>query len=147
MSRRKGQVTDELRSRLRAAGLRATSARLAVLRRLIDARGPVSHGEVWERLRESGIDRATVYRNLLDLTDAGLARRGDLGDHVWRFELLGQPGEPDGDPHAHFVCNECGTVECLPDGSVSVRAVRGAPRALRGKSVSVQLSGVCDTCD
>jgi len=43
--------------------------------------------EVFAELQAEGWDRATLYRNLVDMTDAGLLRRVDLGDHVWRYEL------------------------------------------------------------
>ena len=136
----------ELQTRLRSGGLRATSARITVLRCLLDAEGPLSHAEVYERVGDTGFDRATVYRNLIDLTECGLARRYDLGDHVWRFELADTAEEHAADPHPHFVCNECGTIECLPDGTIAVHAARGAPRALRHGNLEVQLRGVCDSC-
>src|SRR5688572_31535064 len=79
-----------LREELHAAGLRATGPRLAVLRSLYAATGPVSHGDVAASLAGEGWDRATVYRNLMDLTEAGLLKRTDHGDHTWRFERRGK---------------------------------------------------------
>lgn len=135
-----------LRARLRDNGLRATAARVAVLEGLSDAEGPLSHAEVYALVEDEGFDRATVYRNLIDLTEVGLARRYDLGDHVWRFELADEADAHAEDPHPHFVCNECGIIECLPDDAVALRAVRGAPRSLRGPGLEVQLRGLCDAC-
>lgn len=137
---------DDLRARIRAAGLRVTAPRVAVLRSLIDAAAPQSHGELAERLASEGWDRATIYRNLTDLTEAGLARRTDLGDHVWRFELQAEGKAHSAGSHPHFLCNECGDVVCLPDESVQVSAARGAPRALRKKGVEIQIRGRCDRC-
>ncbi len=135
----------DLKQKLRGAGLRGTSARLAVLRQLYKAQSPTTHADVAEHLAAAGFDRATIYRNLIDLTDAGFVRRTDVGDHVWRFELVSD--ELGGDePHPHFICSECGTVECLPEGAVEVRAVRGAPRSLRKQGVEVQLRGRCNDC-
>jgi Fur family ferric uptake transcriptional regulator len=141
-------ITDvALRDVLRAAGLRATSGRVAVLRRLMQSRTPLSHAQVCELLAPAGMDRATVYRNLVDLADAGLVRRTDHGDHVWRFEWVGaeQPAHA-ADAHPHFVCSDCGAVACLPADAVSVRAVRGVPRALRRQAVEVRVRGLCDAC-
>lgn len=138
--------TSDLQTRLRAHGLRATSARVAVLRCLLEEGGPLSHAEVYDLVHDAGFDRATVYRNLVDLTEAGLARRYDLGDHVWRFELLTAADADDADRHPHFVCNECGTIECLPDESVAFRPVAGSPRALRQRAMEIQVRGLCDTC-
>lgn len=136
----------ELRARLRAAGLRATSARVAVLGALAGLERPVSHGEVCDVLAADGFDRATVYRNLADLTEAGLVRRTDHGDHLWRFELVGRDVHEAPDPHPHFVCTECGSVECLPDGVVVVSSGKGAPKAIRTGVYEVQVRGACNAC-
>ena len=74
--RRKASTLESLRDRLRQAGLRSTGARLAVLRVLERASSPMSHAEVHEQVVEDGFDRATIYRNLMDLTDAGMLARG-----------------------------------------------------------------------
>src|SRR5262245_2543452 len=76
-----------LREMLATRGLRVTSSRLLVLGELSKEGPPVSHPELAERLAERGLDRVTVYRNLVALTDAGLLVRTQLSDHVWRYEL------------------------------------------------------------
>lgn len=140
----KSSDLGELQQRLRSAGLRATAPRVAVLRLLMHSSSPVTHAEVAERVASSGFDRATIYRNLMDLTARGFVRRADVGDHVWRFELVRDAGhEP---THPHFVCNECGTVACLPAEAVTVRPVRGAPRAFKRPGIQIQVSGVCNDC-
>ncbi len=138
--------TDELRDVLRGAGLRATLPRVEVLRQLIQARSALSHGELADRLVGRGFDRATVYRNLLDLTEVGLVRRTDVGDHVWRFELIPSGPRHRDEEHPHFICSGCGVVACLPETVVSVRPGARAPRALRRKGLAVQLRGLCDAC-
>jgi Fur family ferric uptake transcriptional regulator len=135
---------DELRAAIRGAHLRATPSRVAVLALLRGEAQPLSHGDVAERLAGEGWDRATIYRNLTDLAEAGLLARADLGDHVWRFEAVG--GAHAQARHPHFVCTECGAVACLPGLEISVASVRGAPRALRQRQVEVQVKGVCDAC-
>lgn len=101
----------DIREKLRALGLRATPARMAVCRVLADAQGPLTHAEVANCLDVHGIDRTTVFRNLNDLCEVGLLRRLEVGDHVYRFELrLPQSSESD---HPHFVCIDCGEVQCL----------------------------------
>lgn len=137
---------DELRALLRGRGLRATAPRLSVLRSLRGRTTPVSHGDLAEQLAPEGWDRATIYRNLLDLTEVGLVRRTDVGDHVWRFELRADGEGHEGAEHPHFMCNRCGEVVCLPDGIVEVKAMRGVPQALRKKAVEIQFKGCCDRC-
>ena len=138
----------EIRELIRGAGLRATPGRIATYRVLRGAAAPLTHGDVVSELSGEGFDRATVYRNLIDLSDAGLVARSDLGDHAWRFELS---GKADGShEHIHFICVACGDVSCLPAVNVRISATRGAagvvPKAVSDKQVEVQLKGRCDGC-
>jgi Fur family transcriptional regulator, ferric uptake regulator len=135
-------ASEETRLRIRGAGLRATPGRVATYRALLDASAPLTHGEVVERLQALGLDRATVYRNLIDLTDAGLLARSDHGDHAWRFEASASHTRD----HVHFVCVDCGDVSCLPGVDVSFVAGRGVPRSVQTREVEVQLRGRCDAC-
>jgi Fur family ferric uptake transcriptional regulator len=136
----------ELRDALRAVGLRRTGPRVAVLQRLQAAEAPLSHGDIAGRLSSAGFDRATVYRNLMDLVGVGLVTRTDLGDHIWRFELVDARGGAHAVEHPHFLCTDCGDVACLPDDAVRVMAVRGAPRAMGKERIEVQVKGRCDAC-
>ena len=134
-----------LQKRLREAGLRSTGPRIAVLRHLIGQAAPVSHAELCQELKTDGLDRATIYRNLIDLADVGIVSRVDLGDHVWRFELKSKGGDHEGS-HPHFVCSECGTVSCLTDSAVSIVRGKRAPRSLATKNVAIQITAKCDAC-
>ncbi len=150
MRRQSGSRTTatpaELRERIRETGLRSTAPRIAVLDRLQRADSPLSHGEITEELMPLGFDRATIYRNLTDLAEAGLVSRVEVGDHVWRFELR-QPDATRGErEHPHFVCNDCGTVACLPSVSVNIRPARGAPRSIVAEVNEVVLRGRCEAC-
>lgn len=131
--------TSDLKEELRAAGLRATGSRVGVLRCVREAARPVALADVVERMGAEAPDRATVYRNLVDLAEAGLLRRAHLGD-AWRFE------GGDESEHAHFICTKCGTVECAPDVSLNVAAHGKAPDSVKDGDFRVQLHGVCDDC-
>lgn len=149
MATRTASSLEELREQLRTRGLRATASRVAVLEHLQRASTPVSHAELAAELAPRGWDRATIYRNLMDLTEAGLLRRADVGDHLWRFELReegARHGRHGSDEHPHFVCDACGDILCLPDESVQIKAARGAPRSLRRRGVQIQIKGRCDRC-
>lgn len=114
--------------------LRQPAAELAKLRI------PASHPELTERLAGDGLDRATIYRNLLSLTEAGLLVKTQLGDNVWRFELPNTKSAMHG-AHPHFVCNDCGDVACLPESAVTLRG-----QAIRNQVAEVQLRGRCAAC-
>jgi Fur family ferric uptake transcriptional regulator len=96
-------------------------------------------------LTRLGYERATLYRNLMDLVGAGLVTRESLG-HLWRFELVRGEDRDHGSQHPHFLCSECGEVSCLPDGVVRVVLVRGAPRAIGRPGLELQIKGRCDAC-
>ena len=141
---RKG--AEDLRERIRARGLRATAPRIAVLQALAKLGRPATHADISVEVAGDGWDRATVYRNLVDLTEAGFVRRVDMGDHLWRFELLGERAEHEASEHPHFLCDSCGEIACLPKDAVRVTPSARAPRALRKKDVQIQIKGRCDRC-
>ncbi|MFN8599009.1 MAG: transcriptional repressor [Candidatus Binatia bacterium] len=140
------RVLAEIRTDIRAAGLRSTAPRIAVLERLRRARAPLSHPELTAQLVPLGFDRATIYRNLVDLADAGLVSRVEVGDHVWRYEVRGREHAPGEAEHSHFVCNDCGTVSCLPEVSIAIRPAPGSRRSVVAEISDVVLKGRCESC-
>jgi len=106
-----------IKALLRQAGLRATPARIATLTLMSQASKPLSHAEVTAELDGLAVDKATVFRNLNDLVSVNLLRRAELGDHVWRFELVNSAGH-ECSPHPHFLCIDCGTVSCMDESYV-----------------------------
>ncbi len=136
-----------LQALVRATGLRSTSARIAVLGYFHRHGGTNSHAELFTALADQGLDRATVYRVLMDLSEVGILARTDLGDHVWRFELKsGLEGAGHEGGHPHFVCVDCGEVSCLPGLSFKLEGAGRAPKSVGSNDVSVQLKGRCDNC-
>lgn len=141
------QSPASLASRIRDAGLRATEARVSVLAVFDAASGPLTHAAALGVLAE-GLDRATVYRNLADLSEAGLLRRVDLGGTVQHYEAVwkgGPSSDHAGLPHPHFVCVDCGNVRCLDDLKVTLSGT-ALDASLARAAVSVRLSGQCDAC-
>jgi Fur family ferric uptake transcriptional regulator len=131
---------DDLRELLVERGIRVTAQRIVILRELARARVPVSHAELTERLAGPTLDRATIYRNLIGLHEAGMLVRTQLGDNIWRYELP-HARSPDHGAHPHFVCVDCGDVACLPESAVAIRG------QFAGKHVTeVQLRGHCTEC-
>ena len=133
--------SDAFRRLLAETGLRATAQRLAILEALERLEAPVSHPELTERLAGTSLDRATVYRNLVALAEAGLLVRTRLGDGVWRYELPRTRATKHG-AHPHFVCTDCGDIACLPASAV----VLSGPLAAGREVAEVQLRGRCEDC-
>ena len=131
------------RDEIRARGLRATPARIAALLEIRGASAPMTHAELAERLASSGIDKTTAFRNLNDLTGAGLLRRSELGDHLWRFEAT-DPAQSDDEGHPHFLCVDCGSVTCLGDVQLTAGSRRRSESV--GKITEILLRGHCRDC-
>lgn len=134
-----------LQAKLRDAGLRSTSARIAVLKALQVAKQPLSHNDLAVLLEGDSFDKTTIFRNLTDLTESKLLKRIDVGDHIWRFELIAT--ENDGAGHAHFVCTDCGDVDCLPELELKVSKKRPGSKAKVGNVSEILLKGHCEDCE
>lgn len=132
---------DELRKQIRARGLRATPARVAILRLMRSANVALSHAEVIDALGTSARDRATTHRVLVQLANARLLRRIDIGDHVWRF--VAERDGPD-EPSAEFVCETCGALERLDAPKLSVSG--HVPRSVANGTIEIRILGRCDNC-
>ncbi|MFL6239538.1 MAG: Fur family transcriptional regulator [Actinomycetes bacterium] len=104
------RADDRCDDRLRAAGLRVTAPRLAVLA-VLDDGGHLGVDEIADRVRDrlGSVSTQAVYDVLGALTLAGLARRIEPAGSPARYE--GRVG----DNHHHVVCRSCGTtadVDC-----------------------------------
>lgn len=134
---------------LHAAGLRRTPVRTGVIDSLARSPRPLSVADITKKLPR-GTDVVTVYRTLNTLVEKGLARRLHGDDRTWLYEFL-SPGRPDDDHvHAHFVCDQCGTVECLPDVTLpTLPAQLAEPKSGKNYAVTKQeltLHGKCPKC-
>ena len=142
MARTRPDPRDDQRAVLRARGLRATSARIAVLELLAATMRPMSHADLVTSL-PAGHDRTTIFRVLATLARARLVRRVDVGDRIWRYQLITTE-----DPtalRASFVCTSCGTVLALRGLEVSAPRAR-VPRALARREIEVLVHGLCNAC-
>lgn len=146
MSKKNTGVDDviEARKMLKDAGLRSTPARISVINALKRSTKPQTHAELSDQLVPMGFDKATVFRNLTDLSEAELVLRTELGDHVWRFEL--RDPTHDRSSHPHFVCVDCGSVSCIVEMALPSPTVRRTLNIARISEVLVKgHCGICDT--
>ena len=132
---------------LRGAALRRTPVRIGVLEVLAGAGGPLGVPQIIERLPDH-TDAVTVYRTLNTFTRKKLVHRVHAEDRTWRYALSGSPLKSPAHQHPHFVCDECGTVECLAGATIPktfVPSLRvGARYAVRYPEVV--LHGLCPKC-
>ena len=140
-----GRDTAWAKQSLRDVSLRATAARVAVLKTLALADSPMSHANIAESLTDFGFDQSTIFRCLNELADTGLVNRLDLGDQVRRFEFR-ETGDEAGFTHPHFMCVDCGELVCMNGFSVQITPSRGPRREKLGTITEVMFRGHCASC-
>ncbi len=135
---------------LRGAALKHTAVRAAVLDILARAAGPLSAVEILAQLPPR-TDAVTVYRTLNTFTHKKLIHRvrgaDGKGAGPWRYALTLDPAAKT-HQHPHFVCDRCGTVECLrsaeiPAGFLASLRIESRYRVAYSE---VLLHGLCPRC-
>jgi len=136
---------------VRAAGLKLTPQRIAIVRELATDESHPTAQELYDRLRPAlpTMSFATVYNTLDALTAAGLCAALALSPGSGRFD-------PNMQPHHHLVCDACGAVRDLPapnaratpapEEAVMRRAVSRAAPGFEVRSVERILRGLCGSC-
>lgn len=114
-----------------------------MLRTLMEADYALSHTQVLERLSTTDCDPTTIYRNLIKLRDAKVAVVVSRAQGIDRYALA--PADGDTQRHPHFVCEDCGSVSCLPDEISDLLSIDG-PWGRSVASARVQLHGTCPDC-
>jgi Fur family transcriptional regulator, ferric uptake regulator len=138
-AKRGGDLAETL---IRSTGERLTTARVQVLRVLLEAGRALSHHEVEQRVgREMPIDRVTIYRVLEWLTRERLAHKIAGDDRVWRFDA---PAQGNSENRAHFKCTNCGNIVGLEHqfGTKSLKV----PSGYIPKALEVIVRGLCVNC-
>jgi len=99
------QATELFRRFLKNKDLKITRQREILLRRIFEREEHFSAEQLEDRVKGDGISKATIYRTLQLLCEAGIVNEVALEDdrrmyeHVWGHE-----------PHDHIVCLDCGKV-------------------------------------
>lgn len=98
---------ERLRRFLRSRGLRATVERSSLLREVFRTHGHIDAEALLRNMQQKGyaISRATVYRNLELLVDAGLVQRVRLATGKTLYEHTHSESA-----HHHLICRFCGRV-------------------------------------
>ncbi len=126
---------ETIRHLLDANGVKFTTQRYCVLQFLMENPGHPTAAEIFDGVNrlDPRSSKATIYRNLRDLVEAGLVREVAVEGRSARFDLKGMR-------HHHFICDKCGEVENMdwfdvpqpPPDSVGTRIVREFEMILRG---------------
>jgi Fur family ferric uptake transcriptional regulator len=144
MKRRKSGWKDELAHYVHKRGGRITRQRLEVAQALIEEKGHLGIGALGDTLktRFPSISKATLYRTMKLLCDAGIAKACEFGEGFLRYEAL-HPEEH----HDHLICTGCGRIVEFEEKAIEALQETVAKR-FKFKIVSHRLDifGLCDKC-
>ena len=130
---------------LESAGLDPTDNRIRVIEVIGNNGCPLTAADVFKTVeRTQSINRVTVYRILDLLSEKNIIERLSTGG---RAACYGMAPNKNHLSHPHFYCTECGQMDCLSPGSMSVR-IDNLEKTFPGEidRVEVRVDGTCKNC-
>ena len=131
-------------SRLTPTGGKRSSKREQIVNVFLRQEGHLSADDLVDLIRKEDhrISRATVYRTLQWMVDAGIARKVDFGEGRFRFEhSYRQPR------HFHLICKTCHrSFEFLSSDIEGLVEEVAAARSFSASQSVVQIYGACEEC-
>jgi Fur family ferric uptake transcriptional regulator len=117
-----------------------------VLRVLANSRRPLDASQILAALPGS-TDTVTLYRTLNTFAENKLVHRVRGEDRSWRY-AMGGPGDTSDHRHPHFLCDECGKVECLEQASIpdDILKTSSIGRGYKLEYPELVLHGRCPNC-
>ena len=129
---------------LKPAGGKRSSKREQILNVFLRQEGHLSADDLFELIRrdDQRISRATLYRTLQWMVEAGIARKVDFGEGRFRFEPSYRHPR-----HYHLICKSCSrSSEFLSSDIESLVEEVAAARKFTPTQSVVQIYGTCEEC-
>ncbi len=130
--------------RVRPPGGKRSSKRDFIVNVFLRQEGHLSADDLVALIRreDQRISRATVYRTLQWMVDAGLARKVDFGEGRFRYEHSYRHPR-----HFHLICKTCNTsAEFLSSDIEAALEEVAAARNFDARQTVVQIYGECEAC-
>ncbi|MDE0831118.1 MAG: Fur family transcriptional regulator, partial [Vicinamibacterales bacterium] len=130
--------------RLRPAGGKRSSKRDLIVSVFLRQDGHLSADDLVDLMRQEDqkISRATVYRTLQWMVDAGIARKVDFGEGRFRFEHSYRHPR-----HFHLICKSCNrSSEFLSSDIELLLEEITAARGFQARQSVLQVHGTCEDC-
>ena len=130
--------------RLRPPGSRRSTKRELIVNVFLRQEGHLSADDLVGLIRSEDhkISRATVYRTLQWMVEAGIARKVDFGEGRFRFEHSYRHPR-----HFHLICKTCNrSFEFLSSDIESLIEEIASARRFAFRQSVVQVYGTCDEC-
>lgn len=138
------QEQSIVETHLRQSGFRWTNQRALIVRTALATHDHFTAEQLLERCRKADpkVSRATVYRTLTVLEEAGFVEGLDTGDGGRRFEhVIGH------EHHDHMVCLHCSRIFEFRDDELERRQEAAAKRIhFRIARHSLRIYGACRDC-
>lgn len=94
---------------------------------------------------EPGIGKATIHRMFHLLLELGFARRLEMGDGLFRYEICSQNSETH--THHHLICSVCGLVQDMQEDMLDEMERQVADKyGFLVEDHRVQFLGRCKSC-
>jgi len=138
------QSTSAYIDSLRPAGSKRSSKRDLIVNVFLRQEGHLSADDLVDLIRKEDqrISRATIYRTLQWMVDAGIARKVDFGEGRFRFEHSYRHPR-----HFHLICKECSrSSEFLSSDIEALVEEVAAARNFSARQSVVQIYGTCEQC-
>ena len=129
---------------LRRAGSKRSSKRDLIVNVFLRQEGHLSADDLVDLIRaeDQKISRATVYRTLQWMVEAGIARKVDFGEGHFRFEHSYRHPR-----HFHLLCKQCNrSAEFLSSDIEGLIEEIAAARGFAARESVLQIYGTCDEC-
>lgn len=128
----------------RPPGSGRTGKRQQILNVFLEQEGPLSADDLFELVHrgDQRTGRATVYRALQWMVEAGVARKVDLGEGRFRFEHSYRHPR-----HFHLICKKCNrSSEFLSADIEALVEEIAAARSFSARQSVLQIYGTCAEC-
>lgn len=129
---------------LRPAGSKRSSKRDLIVNIFLRQEGHLTADDLVDLIRreDQRISRATVYRTLQWMVDAGIARKVDFDEGRFRFEHSYRHPR-----HFHLICKSCNrSFEFLSSDIESLIEEVASARGFTPRQSVLQIHGTCDAC-
>lgn len=136
-------VKTRLQQFIQSKGLRNTPQRDAIVEAIFSTDDHFNADELWDRIRttQSRSSRATVYRTISLLVEAGLLHEIDLGDDQKTYD----PNFVESPAHNHLVCIDCGKITEFEDENIRLMNDCAATRlGFRSQKQSLKIEACCE---
>ena len=129
---------------LRPAGSKRSGKRDLIVNVFLRQEGHLTADDLYDLIRreDQKISRATVYRTLQWMEEAGIARKVDFGEGRFRFEHSYRHPR-----HFHLICKTCNrTFEFLSSDIEALLEEVAAARNFTPRQSILQIHGTCESC-